>query len=290
MTNGIKGLTGCRLPRNASASTSAPATTYLLWVNRKCTLGSMERARLFRPQSSKTINAITSPIGLQVEGKLNFLSVVSKRQRPPIQTIRSWKTINRRCTLLMNHSIIFFDGFCNLCNSFINFIIDTDKKRIYRYSSLQSLEGQKLVKSIGQTPYNYKSLILVQNNMMYQKSTAVLKIFSELSFPWNLGYYFKIIPTFIRDYVYSIIASNRYNLFGKRNTCRVPNDEEKQLFLWPKLNRRRRVLPSVNITHKMPTRRINQHCSIKVLTDLVGRLALSSFFLRQFTSARNSPG
>ena len=89
MTNGIKGLTGCRSPRNASASTSVPATTYLLWVNRKCTLGSMERARLFRPQSSKTINAIISPIGLQVEGKLNFLSVVSKRQRPPIQTIRS---------------------------------------------------------------------------------------------------------------------------------------------------------------------------------------------------------
>ena len=154
----------------------------------------------------------------------------------------------------MNQSIIFFDGFCNLCNSFINFIIDTDKKRIYRYSSLQSLEGQKLVKSIGQTPYNYKSLILVQNNMMYQKSTAVLKIFRELSFPWNLGYYFKIIPTFIRDYVYSIIASNRYNLFGKRNTCRVPNDEEKQLSM--DLTGGMIALQSENISEKSKERLI----------------------------------
>ena len=176
----------------------------------------------------------------------------------------------------MNHPIIFFDGFCNLCNSLINFIIDTDKKRIYRYSSLQSLEGQKLLKSLGQPPYNYKSLILVQNNMMYQNSTAVLKIFRELSFPWNLGYYFKIIPTSIRDYVYSIVASNRYNLFGKRNICRVPNDEEKRLFLWPKLNWRRRYGQEWT-NHKIPTRRVNLYCSIRRWQHSLGALSLLSF-------------
>ena len=75
------------------------------------------------------------------------------------------------------------------------------------------------------------TIILLKNEKIYYRSNAVLEIARELRSPWPMFYVFKIVPRFIRDWVYGIVSQNRYSWFGKRETCRVPTAEERALFL-----------------------------------------------------------
>jgi len=76
-----------------------------------------------------------------------------------------------------------------------------------------------------------KSVYLIEDKKIYSQSNAILRILKRLSFPWNIGYVFIVIPRPIRDFIYNIIAKNRYQWFGKRDVCRVLSDEEKARFL-----------------------------------------------------------
>jgi predicted DCC family thiol-disulfide oxidoreductase YuxK len=75
------------------------------------------------------------------------------------------------------------------------------------------------------------TIILLKNEKIYNRSNAALEIARDLRFPWPLLYAFKIVPRFIRDWVYEIVSINRYNWFGKKDSCRVPTAEERALFL-----------------------------------------------------------
>lgn len=127
--------------------------------------------------------------------------------------------------------IILFDGVCNFCNYWVNFIIDRDKQQIFKFAALQSNAGQKLLKEFNLDTTNFDTFILVSGNHHYTKSTAALKIASKLNYPIKIIYSFMIIPKPIRDFVYSLIANNRYKLFGKRDVCRIPTEEEKSKFV-----------------------------------------------------------
>ncbi|WP_167605628.1 thiol-disulfide oxidoreductase DCC family protein [Maribellus sediminis] len=115
--------------------------------------------------------------------------------------------------------IILFDGVCNLCNAAINFILKRDKRKQFRYISLQSDEGVKLVKSY-QIPEETDSVILILNETVYIESEAAIEIGRLLPWPWKWSSGFRIIPKKLRDGIYRWIARNRYRWFGKRNTCR----------------------------------------------------------------------
>ncbi len=128
-------------------------------------------------------------------------------------------------------SIILFDGVCNLCNSSVNFIIDHDKKNVFRFASLQSDAGQTLLKKFNLNTNDFNSIILVENDKFYERSSAVLKIVKKFPGLWKLLYLFIIIPPSVRNFVYDIIADNRYKWFGKRESCRVPTPELKEKFL-----------------------------------------------------------
>ncbi|MEX0929067.1 MAG: DCC1-like thiol-disulfide oxidoreductase family protein [Balneolales bacterium] len=128
-------------------------------------------------------------------------------------------------------AIILFDGICNLCNSSINFVIDRDSGQHFRYSALQSKKGQQLMKEHNFSSGDLTSIVLIEENGIYVKSAAALMIARKLTFPWPLLYGFMIIPAFMRNIVYDIIARNRYRWFGKQNECRVPTPELKELFL-----------------------------------------------------------
>lgn len=127
-------------------------------------------------------------------------------------------------------SIILFDGICNLCNSSINLIIDLDRQKRFKFTSLQSEKGLELLKyhDLNITP---ETIILIENNKVYQKSEAVLKICKKLIFPLPILYAFIIIPKGIRDIVYDTVAANRYKWFGKKEVCRIPTPELKERFL-----------------------------------------------------------
>ena len=126
--------------------------------------------------------------------------------------------------------IVFFDGVCNLCNNSVDFIIQRDSHAKFRFSSLQSVVAKSLLpKHINEE--NLRSILLLRNGKVYDKSNAVLEIAKELNNLWPILYVFKIIPRFIRDYLYTVVSNHRYNWFGKRDTCRIPTAEEKSRFV-----------------------------------------------------------
>lgn len=130
-----------------------------------------------------------------------------------------------------DYKIILFDGVCNLCNSSVNFIIDHDRKNIFRFASLQSDSGQVLLKKFGLNNVSFDSIILIDKEKYFTRSSAVLKIAKDFPGFWKLLYIFIIIPPAIRDLLYDIIAENRYKWFGKKDSCRVPTPELKEKFL-----------------------------------------------------------
>lgn len=130
-----------------------------------------------------------------------------------------------------DHKIILFDGVCNLCNGSVNFFITRDKKDIFRFAALQSDIGVRLQKELNIDHENIESFILIDGNAYYKKSTAALKVAGMLGFPYNLLYPLLLIPPFIRNIVYDIVAKYRYKWFGKKSTCRVPTPKERNKFL-----------------------------------------------------------
>ena len=129
------------------------------------------------------------------------------------------------------NKIILFDGVCNFCNFWVNFIIDHDKKDVFRFAALQSEKGREILKKFNTVNLNLESVILIDGKTVYSKSTAALKIAKELNGAVKAMYPFIIFPKFLRDFIYEVIAKYRYNLFGKRETCRVPTEDEKSKFL-----------------------------------------------------------
>lgn len=128
--------------------------------------------------------------------------------------------------------IILFDGVCNFCNSTINFLIDRDKKGIFKFAALQSEPGREILKKHNIfTLTDFDSVILEKDGKLYQKSDAALEIARNMDGLWKLLYGFKILPKFIRDFVYDLVAKNRYRLMGKMDACRLPTPELRARFL-----------------------------------------------------------
>jgi len=128
--------------------------------------------------------------------------------------------------------VILFDGVCNICNSSVNFIIDRDPKKEFRFAALQSETGQRLLSSIPATSLqDFDSVVLIEGDRVYKKSTAALRIARRLPGIWSWLYIFIIIPKFLRDPVYDLIANNRYRWFGKKDSCRIPTPELRSRFL-----------------------------------------------------------
>lgn len=128
-------------------------------------------------------------------------------------------------------SIILFDGVCNFCNNSINFVMDRDTNGAFKFASLQSDVGQELLMQKGLKTSDFDSIVLLKNGTVYQKSDAALEITRELNGLWSWLYIFKIVPRFIRDFIYNIIARNRYRWFGKTEACRLPTPELRARFL-----------------------------------------------------------
>ncbi len=129
------------------------------------------------------------------------------------------------------YKIILFDGVCNLCNGAVNFIIEKDKKNVFKFAALQSEIGLKLISKFNIDTSKLDSIILIDDEKYYEKSTAALHISKNLSGVYPLLFGFIIIPKFIRDPVYDYIAKNRYKWFGKKESCMIPTQELRNKFL-----------------------------------------------------------
>ena len=127
--------------------------------------------------------------------------------------------------------ILLFDGVCNLCNATVQFVIKRDRANQFLFGSLQGSAGQEFMKKFGLPTNELNSFILVENGKAYTESTSILRTLKHLGNGWNLLYGFIIVPKFIRDFVYKVIAKNRYKWFGRRDECMVPRPEWTEKFL-----------------------------------------------------------
>jgi predicted DCC family thiol-disulfide oxidoreductase YuxK len=131
----------------------------------------------------------------------------------------------------MEKRIIFFDGECNLCNRSVQVVLKNDPHKKFRFASLQSAYAVSYLKSYGTAPFKSETFIVVENGQIFERSTAALRVAKQLKGLWPLLYVFIIVPRFIRDSIYNIIAKNRYKWFGSTNSCWLPTPAYSDRFI-----------------------------------------------------------
>ncbi|KMY50297.1 thiol-disulfide oxidoreductase DCC family protein [Peribacillus loiseleuriae] len=126
--------------------------------------------------------------------------------------------------------IVLFDGECNFCDKSVQFIIKRDPKGYYNFASIQSTLGQDLLKKYN-LDSNMDSFVLIEHNKAYEKSAAALRITKNLRWCWKFLYPLILVPVPFRNWIYGVIAKNRYKWFGKKDQCVIPSPEIRKRFL-----------------------------------------------------------
>lgn len=127
--------------------------------------------------------------------------------------------------------IIVFDAMCVLCSANAQFVLRNDRDRHFRLASMQGEVGSALYRRFGIDPANPETMIVVDGDRVLKDSDGVLAIWSRLDWPWRAFAIFRLVPRWLRDPVYRLVARNRYRLFGKRETCWVPRPEDSARIL-----------------------------------------------------------
>ena len=130
-----------------------------------------------------------------------------------------------------NKQIIFYDGYCVLCSRLIRYIIRKDKNEVFWYSSLQSEIAGDILKNQLNIENVPDSIVYLRDGKAYFYSDAAITIFVELGGIFKLVSVFYIIPKYARDYLYKVIAKNRFKIFGRRDTCFIPDEKMRARFL-----------------------------------------------------------
>ncbi|MFT4536117.1 MAG: putative DCC family thiol-disulfide oxidoreductase YuxK [Saprospiraceae bacterium] len=141
--------------------------------------------------------------------------------------MKKW-TKSELILLSQTHPIIAFDGVCNLCDGFIQWLIKRDCKKLFRYVTLQSELGKMLISA---SEKEMETVVLVYKGIIYTYSDVGLLSMKILGGSWKVLSYLSIFPKGFRDMIYHFISRNRYSCFGKKDECMVPTAEVKGLFL-----------------------------------------------------------
>jgi len=127
--------------------------------------------------------------------------------------------------------VVLFDGVCNLCNGWVDFIIRHDRAARIQFAPLQSTAADRLLEGTTIARDQRDTVVLVDGSGLWTESRAVLRATRLLEFPYRLLYGLVVIPRPVRDWVYRLVARSRFRLFGRREACRVPTREERKRFL-----------------------------------------------------------
>jgi predicted DCC family thiol-disulfide oxidoreductase YuxK len=127
--------------------------------------------------------------------------------------------------------VILFDGVCNLCNGFVQFVIARDPRGSFQFGALQSPAAQRILERHDSREARPDSIVLVMDGQVYTRSGAVLRIARGLRFPWPLAYALIAVPRPLRDAIYALVARHRYRWFGQRDRCMVPTAALRSRFI-----------------------------------------------------------
>ncbi|MEM9545483.1 MAG: DCC1-like thiol-disulfide oxidoreductase family protein [Bacteroidota bacterium] len=130
--------------------------------------------------------------------------------------------------LLKNHLIVIYDGACGFCNSSIRFILKQNPSKNLKFVAYQSELGTQIRQTL-KINEGMESIIVVDKDSYSIKSNAIFRIMDHVNSKWKHLRYFRIIPSFISDFIYSIIANNRYRI--QKNECPIPTAEERSFFI-----------------------------------------------------------
>ncbi len=128
-------------------------------------------------------------------------------------------------------NVILYDGVCNLCWFWVQFILKRDKRRIFQFVPLQSETAKNIMREHKLNIAELTTIVLVDDHGVFIKSSAILRAFKKLPMPWPLLYVFSLVPGFVRDAVYSFIGRNRYKWFGRGEACYLPDKDDQDRFL-----------------------------------------------------------
>ncbi|MEC7985911.1 MAG: DCC1-like thiol-disulfide oxidoreductase family protein [Myxococcota bacterium] len=136
----------------------------------------------------------------------------------------------------VQNPIIFYDGVCGLCNHVVQFTLKRDKKGMFRYAALQSAFAEEILPPYGGKPKDLNTLYVLVGHpeskaQLLHKSTAALFVLRNLGGFWRLLSLGRILPTFLRDFMYDMVARSRYSIFGKQDSCMLPKPEWSDRFL-----------------------------------------------------------
>lgn len=127
--------------------------------------------------------------------------------------------------------IVLFDGVCNFCNGTVNFIIRRDAAGYFRFAPLQSEYGKVVLHHENISSEETDSLVLVEDDQVFVRSTAALRIALHLDGIWRFAAFFLVVPRPVRDFCYDLFAKYRYRIFGKRDVCMIPTPEVRERFI-----------------------------------------------------------
>lgn len=129
--------------------------------------------------------------------------------------------------------VVLFDGVCNLCNGFVNFVIERDDEAVLSFAPLQSEVAEELLADCGgrYDDPDFDGIVLIDEDGCYGKSSAALRIAKHIGLPYSLLYPSRFVPRFFRNIFYDFVAAHRYDWFGKREECMVPTEDIKGRFL-----------------------------------------------------------
>ncbi len=127
--------------------------------------------------------------------------------------------------------IILFDGVCNLCSGFVKFVVPRDPEGKFRFASLQSDIGTALLAKHDLPTDELESIVLIEGDESYVKSSAVIRIATLLGGIYALLWPFQFLPRFVRDRVYDFVADHRYEWFGKKDQCMIPDGDVQSRFV-----------------------------------------------------------
>ena len=139
--------------------------------------------------------------------------------------------MDRRSAL---RAVVLFDGVCNLCNGFVQFVIPRDPDGYFQFAALNSEAAARVLSTTSEARHGgplVDSIMLVEDGVVYVRSAAALRIARRLGFPWVLGYALMIVPRPLRDAIYDLVARRRYRWFGRRETCMVAGPGVRDRFL-----------------------------------------------------------
>ena len=130
-------------------------------------------------------------------------------------------------------AVVLFDGVCNLCHGFVQFVIRHDVAGRFRFAALQSDAGRALMAAQGAPgpAPDPESVLLLLGGRVYSHSAAVLRIAQELGWPWRLAAAGRVLPRAWRDGLYRFVARHRYRWFGRLASCWLPTPALQARFL-----------------------------------------------------------